>query len=60
MHDNLLRHWHYPASSVCQSQVSGKFLRTLTFSGGNAAAAENPGPENPAADANITSSILDL
>lgn len=21
--------WYYPASSVCQSQVSGKFLRTF-------------------------------
>lgn len=28
--------WHYPASSVCQSQVSGKFLRTFVFSDGNA------------------------
>jgi len=56
MHDNLLHRWHYPASSVCQSQVSGKFLRTLIFSGGNATA----GLENPAAGAYITSSILDL
>jgi len=55
MRDNLLCHWHYPASSVSQSQVSGKFLRTLTFSGGNAAA-----PELPAADANIASSKLAL
>ena len=51
--------WYYPASSVCQSQVSGKFLRTFVvlvgayFSDGNAIELKPPtagGKANATAD----------
>lgn len=40
--------WHYPASSVCQSQVSGKFLRTFVFFDGNAIELKLPAADGKA------------